>query len=773
MAADTSHALLLADLERRVARLEARVFAEADATPQGALGTAPSAAPAVGVERPGLVGGTTTPPRQDIGLTEPPVGARSMPELLRGLRGERGPSAFDIERLIGGKTFAALGALAVVIAAGLFLKLAYDQGWLGRIPDLWKCVSAAAFGVALLGAGEVALRRWGRLASAGLTSAGLGVIYAAAFAAHAMYALVGAPGAFAMLGATTLLGVLLAGRSRLAFVASLSLAGGYLAPVLLRESDASPYFLPSYLVALLVTGLMLSARLGASFTAPRIVATLGTTLLGTAWVFDGGDARPWLVVAFAGASWAALHLDAALRSVRADRRGPGDAERDRAEPHDHPDTTRVTLMLGGSFTLTAWAIWLAMWAGSRAEWVDWAPPFVGFVVTTLAALPLGGREAIRRTPVTLATRLGGALLCQSGALLLLTLAIALSGAALTFAGLALACASLVAARALDSRGLLWYGVVTLALATGRLVFFEFASVLEVDMIFAAEPWGEVALGGVTLTRWTVMAALGALSWILAAWVGRAGRVVRLPDGVRLWFVGIAFSLLLLSVVSEDSTARGLSVAWLAMSAATAPLAGALTRLPAHSFALVGLTLSIAAWALGWPPQEWGASARVALVHPALLVAYGILAAHGLSVWISRRRDAGDLRALTAWWSGIVALLLAFVASSAEVARLASALVEDRTAQLASLTVWWSVFACAMIVGGFRLRAAPVRHAGLGLLAIAAGKAVVVDLSAVEPAWRVVSFLGVGLLMLGVAAGYARVSRAMARAQHGEKDEPPA
>src|SRR5690606_6194785 len=97
------------------------------------------------------------------------------------------PTSFDLERLIGGKTFAVLGALAVVVAAGLFLKLAYDQGWLGRIPDAWKCGLSALFGGALLALGEVALRRWGRAASIGLTSAGLGVVYMSAYAAYGMY----------------------------------------------------------------------------------------------------------------------------------------------------------------------------------------------------------------------------------------------------------------------------------------------------------------------------------------------------------------------------------------------------------------------------------------------------------------------------------------------------------------------------------------------------------------------------------------------------------
>jgi uncharacterized membrane protein len=51
----------------------------------------------------------------------------------------------------------------------------------------------------------------------------------------------------------------------------------------------------------------------------------------------------------------------------------------------------------------------------------------------------------------------------------------------------------------------------------------------------------------------------------------------------------------------------------------------------------------------------------------------------------------------------------------------------------------------------------VRHVGLALLAIATAKAVAIDLAAVPPMWRVVSFIALGLLMLGVAVVYLRLT----------------
>ena len=47
--------------------------------------------------------------------------------------------------------------------------------------------------------------------------------------------------------------------------------------------------------------------------------------------------------------------------------------------------------------------------------------------------------------------------------------------------------------------------------------------------------------------------------------------------------------------------------------------------------------------------------------------------------------------------------------------------------------------------------------GLGLMAVAMGKAVILDLQGVPQIWRIASFIGLGLLMLGVAVAYSKVS----------------
>lgn len=64
----------------------------------------------------------------------------------------------SLESLIGGRFFAAVGALVVVIAIAMFLKLGIDRGWFAMSPTL-RCLAAGGFGLALLVAGEALRRR--------------------------------------------------------------------------------------------------------------------------------------------------------------------------------------------------------------------------------------------------------------------------------------------------------------------------------------------------------------------------------------------------------------------------------------------------------------------------------------------------------------------------------------------------------------------------------------------------------------------------------------
>ena len=79
------------------------------------------------------------------------------------------------------------------------------------------------------------------------------------------------------------------------------------------------------------------------------------------------------------------------------------------------------------------------------------------------------------------------------------------------------------------------------------------------------------------------------------------------------------------------------------------------------------------------------------------------------------------------------------------------------AQLA-VTVTWALFAVALLAGGFLKRQASLRYAAFALLGLSGLKVVLVDMSQARQIYRVVSLLGLGLVMVGVSYVYSRILR---------------
>jgi uncharacterized membrane protein len=81
---------------------------------------------------------------------------------------------------------------------------------------------------------------------------------------------------------------------------------------------------------------------------------------------------------------------------------------------------------------------------------------------------------------------------------------------------------------------------------------------------------------------------------------------------------------------------------------------------------------------------------------------------------------------------------------------------DRAEQVA-LSIFWSVFAISLMIAGFVWRTAGFRYVGLGLFAVVLLKVVTVDLSQVSTGYRILSFIGLGGLLLGTSVLYGKVS----------------
>ena len=72
-----------------------------------------------------------------------------------------------------------------------------------------------------------------------------------------------------------------------------------------------------------------------------------------------------------------------------------------------------------------------------------------------------------------------------------------------------------------------------------------------------------------------------------------------------------------------------------------------------------------------------------------------------------------------------------------------------------LSVLWTLYAAAALGWGFVRSRAPVRYAALALLGLTVGKVFYVDLSAVRTAYRILSFLVLGVVLLLVSLLYQK------------------
>ncbi|HVF11974.1 MAG TPA: DUF2339 domain-containing protein [Actinomycetota bacterium] len=162
----------------------------------------------------------------------------------------------ELEALIGEKLLNRVGAVALILGVGFFLKYAFDRDWISPLIRVLMGM--------VLGAGLVALasRQRERLPifAQGVLGAGLSILYLSAYASFGFYELVPKPLAFAMMSVVTLLTLERGRQFDSLAVALLGWAGGFLTPALLSGGTATePSSLFVYLILLNVALLGLAS----------------------------------------------------------------------------------------------------------------------------------------------------------------------------------------------------------------------------------------------------------------------------------------------------------------------------------------------------------------------------------------------------------------------------------------------------------------------------------------------------------------------------------
>ncbi len=156
------------------------------------------------------------------------------------------------EALIGGKLLNRIGAFALILGVGFFLKYAFDNNW---ISETVRVLIGFAAGALLLFGGARWHKKGLAIFAQGLIGAGIAILYLSVYASFNFYHLVSQPVAFVLMSAVTALTFFHGLKYDSLAVAVLGWAGGFLTPFLLSTGQANEVGLFTY-VALLDIGLL-------------------------------------------------------------------------------------------------------------------------------------------------------------------------------------------------------------------------------------------------------------------------------------------------------------------------------------------------------------------------------------------------------------------------------------------------------------------------------------------------------------------------------------
>ncbi|MDE0140343.1 MAG: DUF2339 domain-containing protein [Caldilineaceae bacterium] len=234
---------------------------------------------------------TTGPVEAPAGTAQAPAAPRDAPTAAPPADEKSAASSHDWEWLVGGNWLGRVGILALIIGTGFFLKLAFDNDWIGE--NLLVFLGLVV-GAALLGGGELWARRYPAWAQA-ITGGGIAILYLSIFAAHGLYFLVPATTALVFSSLVTLVAATLALRYDARAVAVLGILGGFATPLFLADSLPGQWEFLTYVLVLDLG--VLSLAVARNWRVFTLLALLGSLMLFGFW-FDA--LNPGLLLAQIG-----------------------------------------------------------------------------------------------------------------------------------------------------------------------------------------------------------------------------------------------------------------------------------------------------------------------------------------------------------------------------------------------------------------------------------------------------------------------------------------
>ncbi len=623
----------------------------------------------------------------------------------------------SLESRLGAQIFNRIGILALLIGAAGFMQLAFSRHWIGPVG---RILAGLVAGAGLVVWSERFRRKGFPAFSYSLKAVGSGVLYLALWAAFQLYHLLPADAALAGMILVTAWNAYMAWAQDAELLAAYALAGGFATPLLLSTGGNHEIFLFSYILAIDVATVALVR------VKPWSRLLLGAFPATVAY-FIGWDLRFFAAGEFAVTSIFIGLFFLVFASVPIQRGVAAIVPTPSEESFGRLGTGRIKrqiLLPLWNAAFGALAFYSVFHDAGHSAWLPWLMVALGAFYLALMRLP--------QSEVAAAIHL-------SIAVVLLTIAIPLkaSGHWITVAwlveGLALAwVAARVAAPASEdgaaspSRVLRWLSAGAFVLGLSGLISSPF--------------WFDAAVHRPLFNSDLSAALIGIAALAGAAWVAFHAQ----RTGGAMTPAVAAFS------------------DWMRFSVACLLAVDLIAALLCLREIVTGRSLYVA---------------QVPFFNPDFAMCLIAMAVIGLVAWVVHRIGRSDQS--TAFWqqlagaSVIVINLIAVIAGVREIEALwpnTATSLEAELQQALAVSAFLMAYGGLLLALGFWRRTAFIRWQALVLLVFTILKTFLYDMRNLNEGYRVVSFMGLGALLMAISFAYQKDWLAL-RESHDSNTKP--
>lgn len=646
----------------------------------------------------------------------------------------------DLEQLLGGRLLAWAGGVAIVLGAVFFVTMAMRRGWIG---EGMRVLLAFLCSTALLAAGVWLHERKGQTQTAKImVAAAIAAQYASLTAATALYDLVTPVEGFLIAGLVGAVASAIAVRWKSVQIAGIGIVGALLAPVLVDAGASTAALVFMALALMSAIAVVIWERWPWLATLAYLVSL--PQLL--TWIDDTHEHHVYRALVVLLAFWllymlAALGYD--LRVVAGTLRVP-------------------SAMLAFSNVVVTSGVGYALLKSDVSDnaATTWVIVMAALHVTFGFAIALLWSSAKEIALLAAAIGIG---------LSAIGLALALDGPALVSCWAVEAALLAWLAKRAESKRAVAAAIGLLVLAGVRALDYER---IRIDHQITGSKVDTTALVALLVVAVSAVVVARLFPQRLSEAVSpRFEALSSLPferlretvtpilDAVAIAFVAVALDVLFSGWL--------LPVAWVALSCVLVLIStwrDSPTYSPASAVLLVPASLHILFFDV--PPRvalDRGLDNGVGLQFVALLfvVVGWIVVARSLRV---PGLDLEEERAIRAQVSIVAAVAALYLGSALIVTLAPNAKTGGTQVGQMLLSIFWALCGFASLAYGLVRRDGWVRAGGFCLLVLAAAKVFIYDLSSLDQMARVLSLIGLGLLLLAATFLYQRLSNA------GEKPE---